>query len=454
LPGIVWEEASHPANCWSGPVLAAALALPDVGPATQTRHLLLAYDDEYAVEYFHTPLRAWWRREADASPERLLAEGEREYEGVIARCRAFDAALIAQAEGSGGEKYAKLVSLAYRQAIAAHKLVCGPKGELFFFSKENNSNGCMGTVDVTYPSTPLFLLYNPDLVKGMLTPIFQFCRTDMWAFPFAAHDVGRYPKANGQAYGHGRLQLQMPVEESGNVLILCAAIAHLERNADYAAQHWDLLTQWAEYLREKGLDPEDQLCTDDFAGHLAHNANLSIKAIVGLACYGRLAGMLGDEETAARYLSLAESFAAQWEKMAIDGDHYRLTFDRPNTWSLKYNLVWDRLLGLDLYSPEVACKEIAHYIGVQNTYGVPLDSRRTYTKSDWVLWCAAMAETQADFAVLVDPVYRYADRTSSRVPISDWHDTVTGERISFKARSVVGGYFMKLLADALTRDAH
>jgi hypothetical protein len=306
----------------------------------------------------------------------------------------------------------------------------------------------MGTVDVTYPAAPLFLLYNPDLVKGMLTPIFQFCGTNRWAFPFAAHDVGRYPKANGQVYGYGRLELQMPVEESGNVLILCAAIAQLEGNADYAAQHWDPLTQWAEYLREKGLDPEDQLCTDDFAGHLAHNANLSIKAIVGLACYGKLAGMLGHKDTEARYCSLAQSFANQWEQMADDGDHYRLTFDRPNTWSLKYNLVWDQMLGLDLFSPEVARKEIAHYIRVQNTYGVPLDSRRAYTKSDWVLWCAAMAETQEDFVALVEPVYRYADQTSSRVPISDWHDTVTGERIGFKARSVVGGYFMRLLVDA------
>ena len=451
LPSADWDRMPHPANCWSGAVLAAVMHLPDVGPATQTRHLLLAYDDEVAVEYFYTPLPAWWRRQADASPERLLADGQRQYGDVMARCRAFDADLIAQAEATGGEQYALLVSLAYRQAIAAHKLVCGPQGELFFFSKENNSNGCMGTVDVTYPSAPLFLLYNPDLVKGMLTPIFQFCRTDMWPFPFAAHDVGRYPKANGQVYGRGRLQAQMPVEESGNMLILCAAIAHLEGNADYARQHWDLLTQWAQYLREKGMDPEDQLCTDDFAGHLAHNANLSIKAIVGLACYGRLAGMLGDGETQAQYLSLAESFAAEWERMADDGDHYRLTFDRPDTWSLKYNLVWDRLLGFGLFSPAVARKEIAHYIRVQNAYGVPLDSRRSYTKSDWMLWCAAMAETRDDFQALVAPVYRYLDRTTSRVPISDWHDTITGQHIAMKARSVVGGYFMKLLANRLGR---
>jgi hypothetical protein len=453
LPAADWQEMPHPANCWGGVVLAAAISEPAVGRETRSAHLILAYDDEYAVEYFHTPLRAWWRREADASPERLLADSEREYDDVMARCRAFDAELMARAEAAGGEQYARLVSLAYRQAIAAHKLVCGPEGELFWFSKENNSNGCMGTVDVTYPSTPLFLLYNPELVKGMLTPILQFCRSEQWAFPFAAHDVGRYPKANGQVYGYGRLELQMPVEESGNVLILCAAIARLEGNADYARQHWDLLTKWAQYLRDKGLDPENQLCTDDFAGHLAHNANLSIKAIVALACYGRLAEMLGHEQAAAEYTALARRFAAEWERMAEDGDHYRLTFDRPGTWSLKYNLVWDRLLDLGLFAPHVARREIAYYLRVQNDYGVPLDCRRPYTKSDWVLWCAAMAERDEDFRSLVAPIYRYAHETPSRVPLSDWHDTVTGRHIGMKARSVVGGYFMKLLADALAADA-
>ena len=454
LPTGDWDAISRPADVWGGPVLATVISFGSVGAAPEAAQIIVGYDDEVSVEYYHQPLRAWWRRDApdgQVAAIDMLSDAASDYDSVIARCCAFDAELMTWAERVGGQPYMRLVSLVYRQAIAAHKLVQGPEGQCFFFSKENNSNGCIGTVDVTYPSTPLFLIYNPDLVKGMLTPILDYCRTDAWVFPFAAHDLGTYPQANGQVYGRNRIESQMPVEESGNVLILCAAIAQLEGNADYAGPYWDLLSEWAVYLREQGFDPGNQLCTDDFAGRLARNANLSVKAIMGLASYGKLARMLGKEEVADDYLVLAKGFAAEWEKLADDGDHTRLTFDQADTWSLKYNLIWDTLLGYDLFSPEIARKEVAHYLKVQNTYGVPLDSRRDYTKSDWVMWCAALAESQEDFEALVAPIYRYVNETPSRVPVSDWHDTLTAVRLNFKARSVVGGYFMKLLKDKITK---
>ncbi|KUG08559.1 glutaminase family protein [Solirubrum puertoriconensis] len=415
----------------------------DLGKLTTTatsRHALLGYDDLYSVEYFGQRLRPWWRRNG-ASAEQILQAAEQDYERLMQACNRFDTELAQEARAAGGEPYAELCALAYRQAIAAHKTVAGPNGTPLFFSKENFSNGSIGTVDVTYPSAPLFLRYNPTLLKGMLDPIFYYTESGRWKKEFAAHDVGTYPVANGQTYGE-----DMPVEESGNMLILTAAIAAAEGNASYAKQHWPALTQWADYLKKEGFNPDNQLCTDDFAGHLAHNANLSVKAILGLASYGRLAGMLGDQATAAAYQKLARDMARQWMEKARDGnDHYRLTFDNANTWSQKYNLVWDKLLRLEVFPPEVARTEVRYYLGKQQPYGLPLDSRRTYTKSDWIVWTATLADSPQEFQQFIGPLYRFVNETPDRIPLSDWHETTTGKAVGFRARSVVGGYFIKML---------
>ncbi|QNF34147.1 DUF4965 domain-containing protein [Adhaeribacter swui] len=418
--------------------------LGKVGATPVSNHVTLGYDDIYSVEFFGKKLPAWWRRDGNATAETMLAAAEKEYSSLINQCAAFDKRLYADALKAGGEAYAKLCALSYRQAIAAHKLVANTDGTPLFFSKENFSNGSIGTVDITYPSAPLFLLYNPVLVQGMMEPIFYYSESGKWNKPFAAHDVGTYPLANGQTYGE-----DMPVEESGNMLILTAAIAKAEKNANYAKKHWKVLTTWAEYLKKEGFDPANQLCTDDFAGHIARNANLSIKAILGLASYGQLAGQLGDTKTAEAYQNLAKEMAQKWMQLANAGDHYSLVFEKPNTWSQKYNLVWDELLDLNIFPDEVEEREIKYYLTKQQSYGLPLDSRKTYTKSDWIIWTATMANNPEDFQKLVQPVFKYVNETTTRMPISDWHETTDGKSVGFRARSVVGGYYIKMLDQKL-----
>ncbi|WP_212004601.1 glutaminase family protein [Chitinophaga sp. HK235] len=418
-------------------LLSNIVSLGMVGPEPKEQVFLLGYDDLYAIQYFNTNLKAWWKNSPAKTIEGELNAAWKEYATVLQRCEAFNKELHDDAVAAGGEQYAALCELAYRQSVSAHKLVRGPAGELLFLSKENFSNGCINTVDVTYPSAPLFLLYNPDLLKGMMTGIFQYSESGRFMQPFAAHDLGTYPHANGQVYGE-----DMPVEESGNMLILAGAIAVAEGNASYAKAHWKTLGTWAAYLLKEGFDPANQLCTDDFAGHLARNANLSLKAIMGLKSYAMLAGMLGETATAKRYDNSAREMAARWIQLADDGDHYVLAFGKPATWSQKYNLVWDQVLGFHLFPATVYKKETDYYLARQQPYGLPLDSRKTYTKSDWIMWTAVMAK---DFNAFVQPLYRYITETPTRVPLSDWHETTNGKKVGFQARSVVGGYFMKLL---------
>lgn len=431
------------------PVLASMMNLGAVGPTTVSHYLMLAYDDQYAVEYFKRALRPYWRRnnvEADA----LLKSAARDYLSLKKRCEAFDAELMADLKRVGGAQYAQVAALAYRQTIAAHKLAADWDGTPLFFSKENFSNGSIDTVDVTYPSSPFFLLFNPRLLEAQIKPILDYASSPRWRFPFAPHDLGTYPLANGQTYGGGEKseEDQMPVEESGNMLLMVAALAKAEGNADFAARYWPLLQKWAEYLREKGMDPENQLSTDDFAGHLAHNTNLSLKAILALGSYAMLCDMTGRKSEARTYRQLASSMVEKWMKMADDGDHYRLAFDKAGTWSQKYNLVWDRLLGLNLFPPQLARREIAFYKTKQNPFGLPLDNRETYTKLDWIVWTATLAESPEDFQAFIAPVYKFVNETPSRVPLTDWYQTTDGKQQGFQARSVVGGVYIKLLADA------
>jgi hypothetical protein len=442
------DELDVPQSSRYHPVLAAAFDLGAVGSQAVSRYAMLAYDDLFSIQYFHRNLRPWWRRKGATAAD-LLRAGAAEYSALAERSRRFDEAFTADLVRAGGREYAEIAVLAYRQAIAAHKLSADIDGSAVYFSKENFSNGCIGTVDVFYPAAPIFLLLSPELMKAQMTPIFEYARIGRWPWPYAPHDLGQYPLANGQVYGGGERSedRQMPVEESGNMLILAAALARVEGNAEYARKYWPVLKKWADYLREKGMDPENQLSTDDFAGHLAHNTNLSIKAIVALGGYAQLAQAIGDTAEAARYRAAAEEMARRWPAMAEDGDHYRLAFDKPGTWSQKYNLVWDRLLGLNLFPPEIARKEIAFYKTKQNAYGLPLDNRETYTKLDWIVWTATMAESQDDFLALVRPVHKFLNESPSRVPMTDWYWTLDGKQRGFQARSVVGGVFIKMLAD-------
>jgi hypothetical protein len=433
------------------PVAALAFSIGSVSGTPVSRTVMLAYDDEYSINWMGRKLRPYWRRGGmDAAG--LLAASARDYESLSARSIAFDNELMADLRAVGGEKYARLTALAHRQALAAQKIVADANGAPLSFSKENNSNGSVGTVDVFYPASPQMMLLSPTLLKATMEPILAYSSGPRWPFPFAPHDVGVYPQATGMLYGggenipaNGDVSSKMPVEESGNMLILLGALAKIEGNTKYADRYWPTITRWANYLISKGYDLDNQLSTDDFSGHLAHNVNLSGKSIEALGAYAMMSQMRGDTAEVKRVRDIAEGMTQQWINAARDGDHYKLAFDKPGTWSQKYNLVWDSILDINLFPDEVTNTEMAYYKTKLNRYGLPLDSREDYTKLDWTIWSGALTGRKDDLVALADPVYDFLHYSPSRVPMTDWYRTTPGTQAGFKARSVVGGVFVPVL---------
>lgn len=411
-----------------------------------------AYDDIHSLKYLDKVVDAYYKKDGDTF-EDICVKALNEYESICARVEKAEADLLKKAE-KFGEKYKDIISLAYRQVIAAHKLTWDGE-EVQFMSKECFSNGCIATLDVTYPSIPMFLLLEPTLVEGMLNPLFKYAYSADWPYDFAPHDVGQYPLAVAQRYGRGTvygttgdpflLEKQMPVEESGNAILCVYAVCHYKKDMSYFIKHKALMDTWVEYLVKFGLDPENQLCTDDFAGHLAHNCNLSVKAIMGITAYAKMVESIGDTAAAEKYMKIAKEYAANWEKTAFDGDHYRLAFDREGSWSIKYNMVWDKIFGWGIFSDEVFEKEIAYYKKVMHPYGLPLDSRSDYTKSDWQMWSVRLGDDAEYTQCIIDAMWVFLNESYPRVPFSDWYFTSEPKQRGFQNRTVQGGLFIPLI---------
>lgn len=438
-----------------------------------------AFDDLISIFYFGEWLKGYYFKDG-ATIVDAINFALTEHNSIVEKCAAFDKRLKQDCDKVGKDYYI-LACAALRQSIGAHKLVENKKGELLFLSKECGSNGCIGTVDISYPSMPLFLLYNPELVNAMMTGIFEFARSSVWSYEFAPHDIGMYPWCAGQVYGVNEVDnkygckqnfiwrfpqvvpqtmpmlyvrpeksevyataRQMPVEECGNMLIMTAAAIQAGADVTIAKNNFDLLSVWVTYLEKYGLKPESQLCTDDFAGHLANNVNLAVKALVGIESFSIICSSLNKKDLAEEYRQKAEVFATRFKTLIGDGI-MPLAYGHEGTYSLKCNILFDKLFGFGLIDQAVCECETDYYIEKSNRFGVPLDTRKSYTKADWILWCVSLTDDKEKRERLFAPIVRYLAESPPRVPFGDWYDTVSGEAIEFKNRTVVGGIFAPLL---------
>lgn len=444
----------------------------------QKGRLLIAFDDLISVFYFGEWLKGYWFRDGRNIVDAIDCAIEKGEE-IAAKCAAFDLDLRKRAEPFG-ENYLLLLYASLRQSVAGHKLVKDSRGRTLFLSKECNSDGCIATVDVSYPSMPLYLLYAPELVTGMILPILDFAKMPVWEYDYAPHDAGVYPYCLGQLYavdnternpdvamrnwgkmenlpfyylfpaGSGiyNTERQMPVEECGNLLILAAAAVRAGAEPEFVRENFDLFRKWAEYLEKHGLIPENQLCTDDFAGHLEKNANLSIKAIVALAAFGELCDLQGEESLGSQMRETARSFAAEWVRLCVKDGHSALTVGGdPETYSIKYNLAFDKLLSYHLFSQELYEEEVSYSLTKCGKFGIPLDSRAGYTKSDWNVWFSTLTEDAGKRGKILSCAADFLRETPDRAPYPDWYETEDGRRQMFQNRTVQGGIFILLLQE-------
>jgi len=437
--------------------------------------IMLAFDDTVSINYFGDFLKGYYLE--DHTIFDALEDTYKNSKETDAYLAGFDKKLKKSA-AEYGEEYLNILYASLRQSVGAHKLVKDREGNLLFLSKECCSNGCIGTVDVSYPSMPLYLLYNPELVRAMLRPVLRFAKMPVWKYDFAPHDVGTYPHCCGQVYGlrgncdkflgdtldtrenETRFPMwklpasadiysfasQMPVEECANVLIMLTAAYKADGGLETVRNEFNLLEKWADYLVRCGLKPENQLCTDDFSGHLKNNLNLAIKAVVGIACFAELCKSVNETEKYGKYEEIAKTYASEIAEFCKAFTHSPLTWDAGGeTYSLKYNLAFDKILGLGLFPEELYEREVDYYLTKSNEYGVPLDGRAEFTKSDWLVWTARLTDSTEKRVELLRGINKYLRESEDRLPFGDWYETKTAKLIGFRNRTVQGGCFILLL---------
>mmetsp|Transcript_17385 Transcript_17385/g.45394 ORF Transcript_17385/g.45394 Transcript_17385/m.45394 type:complete len:786 (+) Transcript_17385:64-2421(+) len=483
--GYLYLAATGGSTVWAGSVgksraaFAASGALPAAGDTRQPRmaaddlpgistavdlgsvltpvhHVtMLAYDDIDSVYFFGSKYKGFWTQTYSSITD-AIEVAEPEFTEMLAKSEAHDAALLANLTVAGGEKFAAVSALAYRQTLAATKLVWNhDRNVMWNFLKEISTNGDMQTMDVIFPGSPMLLYSNPNLLRLLLEPVLAYAANETYiqfTNPYSPHQLGTYPIANDTT----ARQEPMPLENSGNMLLMLLAI--LQRDPTHDAsfllpKYYPMLQSWADEMILKLPFPANQICTDDFTGPLGNNSNLGAKGMVALEAFAQICHFMPSSVGTGcdKYSNIASSYAKVWMQYADAADHYKIAYGwNSSSWSIKYNLLWQKLLKLDgpfPYDEVVTQREVPFYLKQANEYGIPMDLRHTYVKTDWLSWAAVMGNDATSFGQIWDLIFKFANETSTRVPLTDLYDTTTGAAASggFIARPVMGGVFAKML---------
>jgi len=338
----------------------------------------------------------------------------------------------------------------------------------WFFLKEISSCGCLQTADVVYPAFPQVLYYAPELVRLWLVTHLEYAanRTDEpYPLQWAPHHLGYWPIAD-LPYTN---QENMPLEETSWFLLIIAAVAQRQGgDLQWLTPYWPAMETWYGFMNALMPFPQEQLSTDDFDGPLYNATNLAIKGVAAVAAYGYIVEQYtGDSARAAQIYAQAAQYASvmvdyAWLSNASDS-HFMIGYKGsqsdggvPSSWPMLYNALWLRIFGYTDLLPNqqfyLDSTRDWYMANKLNEYGLPLNSRKTYTKDDWQTFLAATFFTSdsppapsAFSTALFDRFFLWANVTTSRDPISDWIETVAPNAIGFEARPVMGALWAPML---------
>ncbi|KAI0779898.1 DUF1793-domain-containing protein [Fomes fomentarius] len=385
-----------------------------------------------------------------------------DYSNALQRAGTFDSQIEADAKQISTD-YASIVALSVRQAFGPLEITASKNGDgsydtsnVLTFVKEI-STGKVNTADAIYASWPMFLYASPDIAKQLLLPLLEYQVTSQYPHPWGVHDMGKnYPVADG--YNDGQDD-QMPVEESANMIIMSLSYTQRSHDTSLIKQYFSLLDQWGQYLVGNALAPGYQPNSDEFAGQLVNQTNLALKGVIGIKAMAQIADLLGKSDQSSKYNSIASSYLQQLQLLAVGGNqqHLTLTYGAEDSWGLMYNLYADKLVGGNFIPSSMYDMQTSWYSNNINAFGIPLDSRNTYTKTDWQMFVAATVTNNHLRDQIISAVLQYASDGQNARPFGDLYDTVNGTMVPstnpFFARPVVGGHLALLALSGSTSSA-
>ncbi|KAF2101922.1 DUF1793-domain-containing protein [Rhizodiscina lignyota] len=401
---------------------------------------------ENAINYLGQAQTGFYRTEFSETSDALNHFLD-DYDAAIEESDGLDSTIQTTGASVAGSNYSDILALSLRQIFGGVDVTAESTNSStpLAFMKEISSDGNVNTIDVIFPTLPFWYALAPNYIRLLLEPDMAYMATGRWPRQFAIHDIGsNYPNATGHDNG---AEEDMPIEESGNILILSYAYQLATGDTSFTTKYSALFKQFADYIAANGLYPTNQLSTTDGLGSFTNMTSLGIKSAVSLAAYGKMTGQ-------SNYTSLGRSFASTintigtgiFTSNATDQPYFDIVYDN-TTWYMQFNIMPDKLLGLDVFNQSTFNAQSAFYPAVRSQAGVAIEELAQWGKTDWQMWCAAASlgtpTGNATAQMFVDDLHAFMANGMNTIPFSDryWVDgPQVGEGV-FRARPTVGGHY-------------